>query len=298
MEPWIEIWDRGRSESDIDFAGSRAHAAPKVVNGKIEKVVVTQSGAGYIDPVAIVRDAPPKHIRYWVIGDNYSRKWKCTYMRLTEDGHKIECGHIQPGLYPPEYCPGETDNVLPYEDENGSLWPTSGDDIVEWMLRHNDAHKTCAESGNPTHLNARFLARKCWGTKMNYILDDDAVYRNGLQEWAHFDANLTVITDKGKIREIVVDNPGSNYYGSSLYVEGSGAGVDAIPVFDEYGLNTRVIFDDPRIKNIEIDLVDKPSGAGQGFRERPWAWMKLPVKTVGQLWSRMILTMEHLSGLG
>ena len=58
LEPWIEIWDRGRKESEI---GDRAHAAPKVVNGKITKVVVTNSGSGYIDPVAIVRDVPPRH---------------------------------------------------------------------------------------------------------------------------------------------------------------------------------------------------------------------------------------------
>ena len=35
---------------------------PKMRNGKITKVIVTKSGAGYIDPIAIVRDAPPKHI--------------------------------------------------------------------------------------------------------------------------------------------------------------------------------------------------------------------------------------------
>ena len=68
LEPWIEIWDRGRSEEEIDSMGARAHAAPKVVNGEIVKVIVTNSGTGYIDPVVMVRDAPPKHIAYHTTG--------------------------------------------------------------------------------------------------------------------------------------------------------------------------------------------------------------------------------------
>ena len=43
LEPWIEIWDRGRSETEIDeldenrpagFPRVRAHAVPKVVDGR------------------------------------------------------------------------------------------------------------------------------------------------------------------------------------------------------------------------------------------------------------------------
>ena len=48
--------------------------------------------------------------------------------------------------------------------------------------------------------------------------------------------------------------------------------MDAFPVFDEYGLNTSVIFDDPNLKNLELDQIERPKGAGQGFQERPWAW--------------------------
>ena len=36
-----------------------------MVNGRIEDVIVTTSGHGYIDPVAYVRDAPPKHYKYY-----------------------------------------------------------------------------------------------------------------------------------------------------------------------------------------------------------------------------------------
>ena len=52
----------------------------------------------------------------------------------------------------------------------------------------------------------------------------------------------------------------------------TGSEVDAIPVFDEFGINTEVIFNDPRLKNTEFDIIDRPHGAGQGFRERPWSW--------------------------
>ena len=48
--------------------------------------------------------------------------------------------------------------------------------------------------------------------------------------------------------------------------------MDAIPVFDEFGVNTTIIFDDPRLKNLEFDKIERPMGAGQGFRERPWSW--------------------------
>ena len=34
----------------------------------------------------------------------------------------------------------------------------------------------------------------------------------------------------------------------------------------------KVIFDDPRLKNVEFDHIDRPHGAGQGFMERPWSW--------------------------
>jgi len=276
LAPWVEIWDRGRSEVEIDSSGTRAHAAAKVVNGKITKVIVTNSGAGYIDPIAIVRDAPPKHTDYYQPNDTFRRKWKCTFLRPNVDGIEEECGHIHWGLYPPEECPGETDELLPYQDENGSLWPTTGNDIRDWRERHDEIkeHELCAESDS--HLNAKFLVRKCWGTKENYILHDNAIYRDTRTDWLGFEANLTIISENGKIREVVVDDQGSNYYSPNIHIRGTGSGVDAIPVFDESGLNTHVLFDDPRIKNIELDHVDRPIGAGQGFQERPWAWDETP----------------------
>ena len=132
LEPWIEIWDRGRSEEEIDAMGARAHAAPKVVNGEIVKVIVSNSGTGYIDPVVMVRDAPPKHVDYHTTGGNFSRTWKCTYLRTLPSGEKIQCGHIHVGFYPPEYCPGETDDILPYEEDNGSLIYATGSDLFDW----------------------------------------------------------------------------------------------------------------------------------------------------------------------
>ena len=272
LEPWIEIWDRGRKEEDIDAAGERAHGAPKVINGKINKVVVTKSGRGYIDPIAIVRDVAPKQIGYHDSADSFHRKWKCMFLRMTEDGRKVECGHVHVGMYPPEECPGETDAQFPYQDENGTLITPTGDQITGWRIRHDASHKDCSLTENPAHLDTLFLARKCWGTKVSYQLHDNAYYRNPYSDWLPMDANLSVICENGKILEIVVEDNGSNYYASQIYVEGSGTGVDAFPVFDEYGLNTSVILDDPKLKNLELDKIYRPKGAGQGFQERSWAW--------------------------
>ena len=282
LEPWVEIWDRGRTEAEIDSEGLRAHGAPKVVNGRITKVVVTKSGGGYIDPVAVVRDVAPKNGIY---NDNgvFRRKWICHFNRLTKAGQKEICGHVHWGYYPPEECPGETDDDLPYEDENGTIIYATGDQIQGWRKRHDAEnvreHFHCLAEENSSlreaHLSANFVTRKCWGTKFTYILDENgSYYRNPRRDWLSIDANLTVVTEKGKIREIIVDNPetNANYFASQIIVQGTGSEVDAIPVFDDAGINTQVIFDDPRLKNLEFDIIDRPYGAGQGFRERPWSW--------------------------
>ena len=48
--------------------------------------------------------------------------------------------------------------------------------------------------------------------------------------------------------------------------------VDAIPVFNREGKITRIFYDDDRIKNLEFDIVTRPSGAGHGFTERPYTY--------------------------
>ena len=102
LEPWIEIWDRGRAESAIDEVGARAHAAPKVVDGNITKAIVTKSGTGYVDPVAYVRAQPPKHQSYWdPESEEFRRTWRCTYRRMNINGEYENCNHVYWGLYPP-----------------------------------------------------------------------------------------------------------------------------------------------------------------------------------------------------
>ena len=152
----------------------------------------------------------------------------------------------------PEECPGETDDILPYVDGNGSLVIATGSDLSEWLKRHQTSgreHLYCQDDENTTrHLNAGFLSRKCWGTKENFVLYNDKYYRNG-DNWIPMEANLSVITEGGRIREIVVKDKGYNYYASQIKVVGSGTGVDAIPIFDEFGSNTEVIFHDHRQRN-------------------------------------------------
>ncbi len=303
VAPWIEIWDRGRPEKRIDQLGVRALAAPKVVHGKIEKVVVVDGGSGYIDPVAIVRDVPSKFQTYKDIESSttevnvYRRVWKCTFMRITSDGEEKECGHVQASLYPPDECPGEIDADYPYE-LNGTILPITGQYVEGWQERHafpeidypiddpeinENLHAYCIDPAllnsatghdhnNSTHLEVGFLSRKCWGTKENYMLLNPN-YRNVPEEWVTLDAKLKVISHNGKIKEIIVEDSGDNYFAPSLLVEGSGSGVDAIPIYDEEGKMTDVIFNDPDLKNLQLDThIERPAGAGQGFRERPWSW--------------------------
>ena len=278
LEPWIEIWDRGRPEIQIDSIGVRAHAAARVVNGRVEDVIVTKSGYGYIDPVAYVRDAPPKHYKYYYTDfdapdESFRRKWRCTYLRLNADGEEVECGHTHWNLYPPEECPGEIDETLTYYDDFGNIRVATPSEINDWNKRHlsSDDHRYCNEANATSHLSGSFLSRKCWGTKTNYVLEDP-YYRTPRQDWLHMDTNLSVITENGRIREIIVNDTGLNYYASQIAVVGSGTGVDAIPVFDEYGINTEVFFHDERQRNLELDKIVRPAGAGQGFIERPWSW--------------------------
>ena len=53
------------------------------------------------------------------------------------------------------------------------------------------------------------------------------------------------------------------YASMELAVSGSGGNVDVIPVFDETGRNTRTIFDDPSLYNVEYDIITRPQGAGR-----------------------------------
>ena len=154
VAPWVEIWDRGRPELRIDQLNARAHAAPKVVNGKIEKVVVTNGGSGYIDPVAIVRDIGPKQSGYKDAESSttevtvYRRIWKCTNLRVNLDGEEEECGHVQASMYPPDECPGETDADYPYQDENGTVLPTIGLYVEGWRERHENLRNRLPHRGS------------------------------------------------------------------------------------------------------------------------------------------------------
>jgi hypothetical protein len=87
-----------------------------------------------------------------------------------------------------------------------------------------------------------------------------------------WDANLSVVTQQGKISEIVVRYGGEMYINEELAITGTGSGVDAIPVIREDGYNTMIILDDPDLKNIELGPIQNPRGGGMGFSERPWSW--------------------------
>ena len=239
LDPWIEIWDRERNESIIDQQGDRAFAAAKVRNGIIEKVVVINSGRGYVDPVIYVRGSPPNrftssspyisnpsHFFSWDYSKGWRiREWQCTNLRETTTGSIVECPNSVAGNYPPEFC---------------------------------------------SHNEEQFLSR-CTGTKTNYVLANDP-YRTPYAQWEPFDAKLTAIVENGKIMEIKVVDGGQMYAASDIQISGSGDHVDIIPIYDEDGFNIDIIYDDPELKNLERDGRKRPLGAGQGFVERPWSW--------------------------
>ena len=128
---WIEIWDQGRDERNIT---QRALAVPKVRNGIIEKIVVVESGSGYVDPVVKVRGIAPRH-GYYNDGRNNqyeSRIWMCSNLRETRGGELVKCGHIERGMYPPENCPGEVDTGFPVGAAVGA------NTIQQWQQRHDN----------------------------------------------------------------------------------------------------------------------------------------------------------------
>ncbi len=288
---WIEIWDQGRDERSIT---QRALAAPKIRNGKIEKIVVVESGAGYINPVAKVRGIAPRHGHYddgVNRPDHYeSRIWMCGNLRETRGGELVRCGHIERGMYPPENCPGEVDAGFPVGAVIGA------DTIENWQDRHRNRadgagnfhmchdgqvivdlmdgfNITTLDYSNVTHThyNVGFKTRVCGGTKVGFILLNDP-YRHPYEDWETWDANISVITQQGKIKEVVVRYGGEMYINEELTIAGSGSGVDAIPVIREDAFNTMIILDDPDLKNIELDNIQNPLGGGMGFNERPWSW--------------------------
>ncbi|MDG1138612.1 MAG: DUF5011 domain-containing protein [Opitutales bacterium] len=287
--PWVEIWDRARTEEEIDTNEDRAHAVAKIKDGKIEKIIVTESGRGYRDPVAYVRGVAPKHHAYDPYDDVSNREWRCTNIRETIEGQLLECGHIERSSYPPESCLGEVDENFLIDEEN------TDQKVIAWQKRHTGlARHLCkledkitifnegveSDYNTTAHMSVNFKSRKCGGTKVNFVLLNDYA-RFPYEDWEVFDASFTLLVRNGEIQEIVVDDGGDMYSANEIDLAGSGSGVDAIPIFDEDGKMIRVIFDDPKLRNLEYDQILRPQGAGQGFQERPWSWDQTYEPTFG-----------------
>ena len=92
---------------------------------------------------------------------------------------------------------------------------------------------------------------------------------NTYEDWLPFETNCSAIAKDGVIAEVVIDSHGSKYLHPEIVISGTGVGVDPIPVINEEVI-TEIGYNDPRIKNIELDKVDTPLGAGHGFLQKPW----------------------------
>tara|TARA_Y100001978_G_scaffold203333_1_gene228396 strand:- start:26797 stop:38664 length:11868 start_codon:yes stop_codon:yes gene_type:complete len=255
IAPWVEIYDRGRVNVP---EGDQAEAVAKIKDGNITKIIVTKSGSGYIDPVVFVRGSAPKLDPYFT---NTKRLWQCTHMREDVNGTLAACGHVHEGDAPPQACPGET--------PPGPKQVNAGQN-ANWWDGHSAACKNHhGLSAQVHHRDLGFRVRSCGGIAAEFVLINDA-YRFPRTDWLAYDTTCSALVQDGKIREIVIDQHGSRYVAPHLEFKGTGGEVDPVPVFDEKGYLIDVFFDDPRIKNLEIDKLDRPHGAGQGFTERPW----------------------------
>ena len=249
--PWFEILDRARSNISAE---DKAEATAKVVDGNITKVIVTKSGNGYIDPYIKVYATPPDLLTAVL----KKPEWRCTQLRQNKDGNFTQCGHVQIGNEPPQFCPGEED--LKYR--------FSAQELFDWTASHKRNHSSCPL--NHDHGNGNFKHHSCKGGPETFKLINDP--HRDYDSFESFNLECSAITENGKIREIVIDQPGSRYFSPSLAFSGTGGSVDAIPVFNREGKITKIFYDDDRIKNIELDVVSRPSGAGQGFTERPYTY--------------------------
>ncbi|MDA8823867.1 DUF5011 domain-containing protein [Opitutales bacterium] len=247
--PWFEILDRARPDISAE---DKAEATAKVVDGNITKVIVTKSGNGYIDPYIKVYATPPDLLT----AIQKKPGWRCTQSRQNKDGNFSQCGHVQIGNEPPQNCPGEED--LKYR--------FSQDDLLKW--RNGHAHELCPLDHD--HGNGNFKHHSCPGGAETFKLINDP--HRDYDSFKSFNLECSAITENGKIREIIIDKNGSRYFSPTLAFSGTGGLVDAIPVFNREGKITRIFYDDDRIKNLEFDIVTRPSGAGQGFTERPYTY--------------------------
>ena len=206
-------------------------------------------------------------------------------MRETLFGTLEVCGHMHEGFYPPEACPGEVDALFPVTADRDDTaieawWDRQGRESINPHVITDDYHTDPTPSpqvaaaplySSKIHQEAGFSSRVCGGTKTNFVLVNDP-YRTPYEWWTSLNADLVPMVEGGKIRQIIVHNGGAMYASTELAVSGTGGNVDVIPVFDERGINTDTIFDDPDLFNVEFDKITIANGAGHGFVERPWSW--------------------------
>ena len=267
--PWVMILDKGRPESSI-AAVDRAHAVAQVVDGNITKIVVTDGGNGYVDPHIVICGTPPQ---YSNLNDGKSWnawQWRCNNLREDVNGTFKRCGHVDTSSspYPPEFCPGE--DVGTYRTDTN--WDNA---FNTWTGNHNknNNHPNCPLDSE--HRKNQFLSPVCSGKKANFVLVND-FYRAGFsgtyESWLPFETNCTAILEQGQIKEIkIINKDGGKYLAPEIKINGRGRSTEPIPIFDEQGILTRIFYNDPAIKNLELDKVKNPIGAGHGFSYKPWA---------------------------
>ena len=269
VAPWVMILDKGRPESSIP-PSDRAHAVAQVVDGNITKIIVTKGGTDYVDPHVIICGTPPNYSNLNDGKPENAWQWRCNNLREDVNGSFKRCGHVDSSSspYPPETCPGEEVGTF-RTDIN---WNTS---FENWNDNHSKIanHPNCPADSN--HRTIEFLSPICSGKKANFVLVND-YYRAGksgtYEDWLPFETNCTATVKRGQISEIKITNSnGGKYLAPEIIIQGSGSGTEPIPIFDEIGILTRIFYNDRELKSLELDKVDNPEGAGQGYFYKTWA---------------------------
>ena len=180
------------------------------------------------DPVIYVRGSPPNRTTnsgpYNTNPSDFSQQSTSSFrwhleMYKSSEKPKMDQSKLwshQVGNYPPEVCPGETDDSFTVTME------ATPEAINAWLDRHENCTQWLS-GGIPFRGNQ---SRVCSAQKPPALLNDP--YRVPYENWEVFDAKLTALVSNGKISEIKVENGGQMYVASDVRVAGTGSGVDIL----------------------------------------------------------------------
>ncbi len=263
----IELLDPGTGYSRPPFVsitggggvGARARAFLNG-SGEVAAILVTNGGRGYFNldanntPKAVLVNSNPAGLELNFKEANVTMRLGGSLDEIPVQGlESTRLHHIAPW-------------VLITDNAGTGKGATAFAKVVNGRIE-----KVIVENAGNSYLDPRIEILTASPNNADALFLSNPNYRDEIDGWIPFNARCSAIFSNGQIVEIIVDNPGSGYASPEIVVAGTGSGVEAIPVFGDTGKIVRIVYDDPALKNEELSPVSSPSGAGQGFSERPWA---------------------------